>query len=262
MAYWLDPNHNPLPNPFNRGFNSNGSLRREWPDDTVGEEKPGIGLPIPASLKRAIAGDEHDVLSVEVADADVESLRELINALDQPLRRIEIEAMFVEIDKADLKNFGVDIASNKDNSIAQVGFVSNNFPSRLNEMVAQNKVSIISAPRVNAVDNVIAQLGSSTMSRILPQLNVAQTEFEFPMNKIWLNIKPTINPDNSLTLLYRSFRQSSPNAVEKVSQGQVGGLSDGNTFAIREPLPDNKFATKSMRQSVIFVTARIVREGK
>ncbi len=262
MAYWIDPDHNPLPNDSDRDAHIYGSLKQYWPDATLSNEKEERRFKLPANVGRAIASDEHDVLSVEVDDADVEPLRELLNSLDQPLRRIEIEAQFVEMDKADLKKFDLDIALGNDNHGMSAGLMGDNFASTLNELVAQNKVKIIAAPRVNAVDNVIAQLGDSERRPILSKSNAMQARLEFSTNKLWLNIEPTINPDNSLALRYRAFRQTYLSAVEKSGQGQIAGVSDGATFVIRNPLLSNKSETQSARETVVFVTPRIVHKGR
>ena len=262
MAYWIDPKHNPLPGPSERGFNPYMDFKPQWPDATVDDEKTQPELPIPASVGRAIAVNQHDVLSVEVGNDDVESLRELINALDQPLRSIEIEAQFVEMDKADLKKFAFYSALGNDNPSTKIGFMRNQFTSTLNELIANNTVALIAATRVTAVDNVVAQFGISAMSEISSDFDAAQRSFEPPTNKIWLNIRPTINPDNSLTLRYRSFRQNFPNAAEKSGQGQIGGLKDGSTFFIINPLLNRKSQTNSERELVVFITPRITRENK
>ena len=262
MAYWIDPNHNSLPGQSDNGFNSYMDSKPQWPDGTVSDEKEERKFTLPASVGRAIASDEHDVLSVEVGDADVEPLRELLNSLDQPLRRIEIEAQFVEMDKADLKKFDLDTTAGNDNHGMSVGLMRNNFTSTLSKLIVENKVKIISAPRAKAVDNVIAQLGDSEMSRIPSQLEAARKSRELPTNKLWLNIKPTINPDNSLTLRYRAFRQTYPNAAERLSQGQITGLADGATFVVEIPLLSSKSEIEPAHEIVVFVTPRIVRKGR
>jgi type II secretory pathway component GspD/PulD (secretin) len=273
---------------------------------------------LPGEIERIVAIDPQNVIMVAGGtQADIEALQRIIDVLDKPLRQVEIEAQFVELTAAESKNFGIDFSSSRGNfdfstnsgfnqgggpAGIQVGFVRGNFQATLKALASQNRVKVVTAPRVTAINNLTALIESSSSTPVTLTTaavgggvggGVAQGQsLMYITTSIGLNVTPTINGDDTITVLMQPQLESqgisgdvsgaptiSTNRVETVAN-----VKDGDTIALgglksnrisrgitKIPLLGDIPGLGKLFQSrstvntevelIIFVTARIVRRA-
>lgn len=217
---------------------------------------------LPDGIEQIVSVDPQNVLLIaydEGSEQSVRDLQELIDVLDQPLRQVEIEAQFVELQSQDARTFGIDFSTARGNFDAattgfasapvpgsfQIGFVRNNFTATLNALIANNRAKVITAPRVTAINNLTATL-TSTETRSLILTSVAQNigggqqqgqQLLFINTVTGLTVTPTINGDDTVTVLMRP-RVSSQDGTTGLGTRTtrelvtVANVRDGDTIAL------------------------------
>ena len=225
----------------------------------------GGSFELPGDIQQIVSVDPQNVLLVAGgSDEDIRRLQELINVLDQPLRQVEIEAQFVELQSQDARTFGIDFSTARGNfdaattgfagnpapgSIA-VGFVRDNFVARLNALIANNRAKIINAPRVTAINNLTATL-QSTERRSIILTSVSQNiggqqavgqNLLFVSTTTGLTVTPTINGDDTITVLMQpQVSTQSPGVgdergalgtITQRSLETIANVRDGDTIAL------------------------------
>ncbi len=236
IAYWLDPKHNARPVALGEVNSNRFGAPRE------AEEKGAFTLP--GDIEQIVSIDEQNVIMVAGgSNEDIRRLEELIDVLDQPLQQVELEAQFVEMNTADLSQFGIDFSDKEKAGTEKVGFVRNNFTARLNKLVADGSAKIVSAPRVTAINNTSASMKAATL----------MTKGQTP---VWAyDVTPTINGDDTITILLHP-------AEEKLGLETIFNVRDGDTIAILlGTMPQTTDETNSMRTNLVFFTARIIRRA-
>ncbi len=225
-----------------------------------GAASAGGSFDLPGDIEQIVSVDPQNVLLVAGgSDEDIRRLQELIDVLDQPLRQVEIEAQFVELQSQDARTFGIDFSTSRGNFDAattgfasapvpgafQVGFVRNNFTARLNALIADNKAKVITAPRVTAINNLTATL-TSTERRTLILTSVAQNigggqqqaqRLLFIDTRTGLTVTPTINGDDTITVLMQPqvSTQDGTSGLGTVTTRQletIANVRDGDTIAL------------------------------
>ena len=167
-------------------------------------------------------------------------LEELIDVLDQPLRQVELQAQFVEINGADIKLFCIDSVGE-----GNVGFVRGNFTAKLNALIANGRAKVISAPRVTAINNM-----SATMDAATPPTNGKTPTWAY-------NFTPTINGDDTITILFQD-----KNKPAEVKLNTIVNVRDGDSIALSlGAIPQAAGATITPKSNLVFVTARIVQRA-
>lgn len=293
MADWLDPemksNHmaaNPyvlpnapylLPNPLDKPAG-----RVEEGKNQGGKKRDKI-FTLPAGVDRIVAIDPQNTLLVYGTDEGTKELQDIIDFLDKPLRKVEIEAQWVVVSREDAKAFGIDYGDAANNpQLPQLGFVRRNFQATLSQLVAGNKAKIITAPRVLAINNLPASTSSffasdaeirlknqgDTLNNLFAGTTQVSTDYT-------TSFTPTINNDNTVTLKITAaatLKIMAANGTELVPSRPFNGiesivnLRDGDTIALAG-LALNPTATtrtdpkNSFSNLMVFVTARIVRRA-
>ncbi|PQV63404.1 type II and III secretion system protein [Abditibacterium utsteinense] len=222
MAWWLDPAHNTFPVQFQHSQNN-----REDNPLIVEKENPKWEIPaLPAGIERVVGLEAQKTLLVFGTEAGVAELERIVALLDKPLRQIEIECRFIDIDPKDAKQLGFSPPANSKERYAAVPLMPNvNWNSTLNGMLADGKAKIISAPRVTAFNNLTAALSMSTSTPVFVDIKTRGEKPEKSVNLsgengqlVWtttqntFTVIPTINSDESITL------QLAPARILKVSQ--------------------------------------------
>ncbi|RYZ83853.1 MAG: type II and III secretion system protein, partial [Proteobacteria bacterium] len=233
--------------------------------------------------------------------------------LDRPLRQVEIEAQFLSVSTSDARAYGFDFSTSRGNFNAssngtapstpagglQFGVFRGAFEARIAASIASGKAKVLTAPRVTAINNLTATLTQSTFTPItLTQTNtvanngIAQQTGQnvfYVQTQIGLEVTPTINNDDTVTVLMRPTLESSgtPNAqgaatitsqqletIANVRDGEtiaLGGLRTTNITIDRTKVPvigDIPILGKLFRsrnnsaieaELIIFLTARIIR---
>ncbi len=267
MAWWLDPANHEMPI----------ELRQAAPK-TTRSTPPDKGFQLPDGVTRIVAIDPQNTLLVFGTPEGAERLRATIAFLDRPLRQVEIEAQFVQVNTTDLGVFGLDAKteSNTPQPNRMIGFVRGNFSARLAALVKAGKTKILSSPRVTAINNLTASLSQSTRTPV--EIGVRDTTgilrpFEdanslkgaplFVRSEMKLEVTPTINNDDTVTLLMDSGITrnlmtnesiAAPDIKKDSSLKTVVNIRDGETIAL-----GGVASPQTNMTIVMLVTARIVR---
>ncbi len=269
MAYWLDPANHEIPTKLGQAPATTRSMPRD----------KGL-FQLPSGVGRIVAVDPQNTLLVFGTPESANLLRATVAFLDRPLRQVEIEAQFVQVNTSDLGAFGLGTKdeSNTQQPNQRVGFVRGNFSAMLGDLVAAGKAKIITAPRVTAINNLTASLSQS--SRIPVEIGVRDATGTlrplensnsleggplFVSTRFKLEVTPTINNDDTITVLMDSGVErrlvtseaaSAPDFPKDSFLKTVVNVRDGETIAL-----GSATATPALTKTtlVMLVTARIVR---
>ena len=279
LAWQLDMAHNKMPAFINVPYSP---MAIHAADSKV--EAPVKGPFYLPDTVRLAASDEQNLLFVTGADTQqIARLRDLVSVLDQPFRRVEIEAQFVELSAAALKQFGIEFPKTRGNTAAgafQIGFVRNDFQQRLGALIKAGNAKVVSTQPLNIVNN-----NSQAVSlRSGPIDNTGVNQNKKPSapkenGDTLITLMPTINGDDTITVLMRieTLAQNS----ELSGLETIFNLRDGDTIALsgasatvfpREipmlkdiPLISRLGPAKTVeddRVTLVFVTARILRNDE
>lgn len=284
-----------------------------------GGNSAGGSFDLPGDIQQIVSVDPQNVLLVAGgSDEDIRRLNELIDVLDQPLRQVEIEAQFVELQSQDARSFGIDFSTSRGNFDAStngfspgavpgsisVGFVRGNFQAQLTALMAKNRAKLINAPRVTAINNLTASLQSTERRPVILTSAVAGGGINgavgqgqnllFISTTTGLNVTPTINGDDTITVLMQPQVSSQAPAIDATTNGigtitqrqleTVANVRDGDTIALgglktisnqsqdrKVPLLGDipfigglfrsKTITENESELIIFLTARIIRRA-
>mgnify|MGYP002778714410 CR=1 FL=1 len=293
------------------GFNNNN--RNQVGGGNQGGGAGGGGsFQLPGEIEEIIAIDAQNTLLVAGGtDEDIDRLREIIAILDRPLRQVEIEAQFVRVSTAVAKNFGIDFSSSRGNidfntngfsrpgGGIEVGFVRGNFRATLTALSNDNKVKVVTAPRVTAINNLTATIQSTTSTPLILNSSLSgiggqvgqQQNLIYITTSVGLNVTPTINGDDTITVLMQpQFQEQNvvpdidaPAISSQVVQ-TIANVKDGDTIALGGlrtksitnsrsrvpllgdiPLIGRLFESRAQidndAELIIFLTARIVRRA-
>ena len=246
------------------GGNNNNNNNRNNNGNNNNNQNGGANgsFTLPDGIEQIVSVDPQNVLLIaydEGSEQSVRDLQELIDVLDQPLRQVEIEAQFVELQSQDARTFGIDFSTSRGNFDAattgfasapvpgafQIGFVRNNFTATLNALIANNKAKVITAPRVTAINNLTAYL-TSQERRSLILTSVAQNigggqqqaqQLLFIDTTTGLSVTPTINGDDTITVLMQPQVTSQDGTsglgtITSRTLRTVANVRDGDTIAL------------------------------
>ena len=251
LAFQLDPAHNATPLqltvPYTFGFDKL--------EETTSPKKGEKGtFSLPASIERLVPFDAQQLLLIKGGDADsMRQLQELVSILDLPLRQVEIEARLVQLSSEDLKKFLPSLSNNNilpNNSNFQVGFVPNNFPSKLDALTKENRAKVLAAPRVTAINNMSASIA------FFPDASARATDEAPATVAAAMNVTPTINGDETITLLMQSLTDIQ--SADARALTTIANVRDGDTLVL---LRDYSPFAKPQQIEVIFLTTRILRRA-
>ncbi len=298
------------------GGNQRGGNQRGGAGGRGGGGGGGL-FDLPEGVDRIVAIDPQNALLVFGTDEGVRELTDTIQFLDRPLRQVEIEAQFVSVNTGDTNSFGINYNAAQGNFNAnangfapsppansgsfQVGFVRGNFQAQLSALVSKNRAKVITAPRVLAINNLTASLFQTSRTPfILTTVSqsgglgggqlAAQTAF-FIETQIGLNVTPTINNDDTITVLMQpqlsqqgqgvggipSTTSQTLETIANVRDGDtiaLGGLKTKNIARSGDKIPllgdlpfigglfRSRVATDVETDLIIFLTARIIRRAE
>ena len=248
--------------PMTRSNSQFGNNNNNNNNNNNGGANSGAGtFDLPGDIQQLISVDPQNVLLVAGgSDEDLRSLQEIVDVLDQPLRQVEIEAQFIDLNTNDARAFGIDFSTSRGNIDAattnfasapvqgafQIGFVRGNFQARLNALVANNRAKIINAPRVTAINNLTASLRSTTRRPII-LTSVSQNiggqqaqnqQLLFVSTTVGLTVTPTINNDDTITVLMQpevSSQGPANSGLQDITQRSlqtIANVRDGDTIVL------------------------------
>lgn len=270
MANWIDPAHHSVPFQF--------AASAPFKTPLVSPS----ALALPAGIDSIVAIDPQNAILVFGTDEGVKEISDTIAFLDRPLRQIELEIRFVQIEPGEIGAFGIETKERDAGKESQIGFVRADYQTTLARLVGEKKAVIISAPRVTAINNLQASVGTfhtlpgtlglrdetGRFTKILPGADRISIETR-------VNVTPTINNDNTVTVLMSTssaLKIAGKPGQDQVLSPQKGGLEsifnvrDGDTVALSgfsQPLLPGveKTAEDQAPNLLIFVTSRIVRRA-
>ena len=298
MAHWLDPAHQPMPIEIQSSIANSGQMPQlQQHDFPTGDSldvsvapvvrplklRPGNGygplnLKLPAGIETIVSIDPQDAILVRGTAAGVEQLRALVAQLDVPLSQVEIEVQFCQLARADLGALGLSFVTDKagdtlvvgapvsENQVLppnqfQVGFVRNNFTAKINELIVQDKLKVITAPRVTAISGLTAKLQSKEMHSFAYSTLPANVSDEIKESGILpegLVLTTTETGIVCTPLIHKDLIQLDLEAsLENRLLNQTTTFKDGQTLAMQFPAEN----ANSETATVLFVTARIIRRA-
>ncbi len=218
------------PPPAERGPSPHGA---EGPVPGDGYGGYGGGVTLPIGMDPPLAVVQQNVLIVHGTQEAIDTFREIVSFFDKPTKQIQIETLFVEVEREEGKAFGIDwFVANGSAEFFNLGFRPGGgvnvakfrrgrFESELKTLVDEGRAQIINAPRVTAQNNMTAVVD---FAREIPCTYATVTYGEFGKREVEyetdtvsviqsLTVTPRILEDNSVVLY-----------LEPKIQNQVGTL--------------------------------------
>ncbi|HEX8463900.1 MAG TPA: hypothetical protein VF627_04715 [Abditibacterium sp.] len=276
VAWLLDPVNHPEPVEF-RALRQ-ASANAEAPKKAV----PGA-FALPKGVKTMSAIDAQNALMVLGTEAGIAELEETIQFLDKPLRQVEIEAQFIEIDEAGVKELGFDFGADGPAGI-DFSLRRGTGEETLKALVAKGRAKVLVNSRKVTFNNVEASVNVPVKRPVVlgyRDENGKFQEFFDPAAQapaaglqigvaIQLSVTPTINNDDTVTVLMSATQvlEMSGKANLAAAQRDLGGVASilnvgaGETAALRG-LSSRFLATfgklKPNSTVLMLVTPRILR---
>jgi type II secretory pathway component GspD/PulD (secretin) len=196
-----------------------------------------------------VASEATGELWVRGTAQGIASTRQVIEFLDQPLRRVELRLRTVRVAKTDTARLGIDFAHNgadKNPGVPAFGFMrhdQNGIEAVLRELVEERGAMEMLDSRLTIVNNTSATVQTS----FAPQISTALRTI----------VTPTINHDRTVTISMETHSSAPPTGKHASEPGtsklqSVMNTRDGETIVTVAGNADPEFATMT------FVTARIL----
>jgi type IV pilus assembly protein PilQ len=256
--------------------------------------------------------DNQNALIVTGEPRAIEQVQNLVRTLDQPYQQIEVEVRYVSASAEAIKTLGVSSVASTPNDVPLISStnrqvtvaiskpkalrtfspaaLNHNLATALSTLVAGQRATIISSPRVTTFNGQEAAVRSTQSLRVGPDLQVS--------GATGIVVKPTYDKHGAITLVVRPPGRLGVGPYEALDQSAqpherqdknvylpseltitIANLKDGDTVAIGGALakqfesvltasdflqvPDALFKpgneTKPERELVLFITSRIVR---
>ena len=168
LAYWLDPNHQPMPQSLKSSARNGGYWTYSLDKMTrqPGNANGPRDLKLPDGVEIVAAVEPQNLLLVRGTTASVEQLRKLAKEIDVPLSQVEIQAQLWEVAPPELaalplKFYDSTVSDEKPAPLfAQAAFaLTTDETSRaLQNLAEHQRARLITAPRVTAFDGLAARL--------------------------------------------------------------------------------------------------------
>jgi general secretion pathway protein D len=197
-----------------------------------GRQRSALESSLPLDSETRMAADDlRNLVIVVTTPARYEKLREFLQKLDVPSRQVLIEVTLAELTLDDQFQFGLEWALRNVNFLDGVlnlgtlgglglsttqgltgGFVtdSQKFEAVLNAFASNNKLKLLSSPRLTVMDNqeaniqigdevpiITSEVSATDIGTALPTVN---RNVQMRQTGVLLRIKPTINTEGLLTL--------------------------------------------------------------
>lgn len=267
VAYWLDAARTPIPILIQASRGNSFPFLKQELDALPRQAGNGNGpkdLKLPAGIDSIFAIEPQNVLRVRGTAAGIEELKKLLVELDVPLSQVEVEAQFCQMSPETLKALPLKFAKNEDTFYApSVALVppTISLSAVLNRLIADNKVRVITAPRVTSIDGLNARLMSTEMRVMMLSPDIEKWADMTDSERQWLpgistvkmetgfNCTPIFHGDVIKLFMRPTLNDRSANVN--------ANLHDGDTIAIAMHADKSEM----INRTVVFVTARVVRRA-
>ncbi len=187
----------------------------------------GPALQLPEGMDPPIAIRAHNVLLVHGTPKAIDQFREIVSVFDRPIKQVEIEARFVEVDTQRDRAFGIDrFVANGSAEFFNLGvfrpgsginvarFRKGRFESELRALLEEGQAELINAPRVTARNN---QPATVSFTREIPYTYATTTYYAGGKREVDLETG-TMAITQALTVTPRILQDGS---VELLLQGEI-----------------------------------------
>jgi len=132
------------------------------------------GVSLPEGMEPPLAILDQNVLLVHGTQEAIDKFREILAFFDKPVKQVEIEARFVEVQTTKDKAFGIDwFVANGSAEFFNLGFAPGTginvarfrrgrFEAELRTLLSQDRAELLNAPRVTAQNNMQASVNFTT----------------------------------------------------------------------------------------------------
>lgn len=273
MAYWLDPqNHQAPPE-----LRASGQFPTDSPP-LVGiipttEFKPET-YHLPDGVQSVVAIDPQSSLLVFGTPDAISTFAQTVALLDKPLRQVEIEAQFVQIDRKDVTKLTPDVSPN-----LPVQRVTPAVSATLNLLRQNKQTKVLTAPRVTALNNLQASSDGSSAAPVQLEggknshLRELSSKAALALSDHYLmQVTPTLQTNGTVTVAghfeHSLQLKSSVNASEALTLQRWQpsatdvpiNLHDGETVVLPGvQTPDDQ--ETSPKTTIVFLTAHIIKSS-
>jgi len=214
------------------------------PGDTVSSEK-SLKM-VPQGFKIS-ADDLRNLVLIAAPPATFGMLRDLLKKLDKPMRQVLIEVTLAELTLDDQLQFGLEWALKSGSFDLQtlgnlglgslglnIQFLSDtgNFQALLNAFAKDDKIKILSSPRLLVLDNqeasiqigtevpvVTSEVSASDVTTALPTVN---RNIQMRQTGVLLRIRPTIHTEGLLTLdISQELSEAQTNSSSTIDSPEI-----------------------------------------
>lgn len=202
---------------------------------------------LPRGVESVTPEDSTGEISVRGTAQGIATVRQIVQLLDVPLRKVELDVLSVRLNTADLKQIDANWLAPRGPATLNLAR-GDGFRQALQKLLDANLASTLLEVRAVATNSFPSAFSSGAFGE--PSSTSPTVELQF---------RPTINNDDTITLLAHSATRAPKNNTPQ-SQTQVRtalNFRDGDTIMLAAPDidPDSKQVTAT------FVTARIVRSA-
>lgn len=258
MAWWLTPMSPERPTTFPAP-----------PRPTLPEGTPEN---LPTGIQNVVSVDPQNILLITGTAEAMATLENKIRFLDKPLRQVEILARFLQVAPNNVEKLGLHLSPTP--SLSNLSRVTGNIDALLASLLTQKKVTLLASPRLVAINNLAATLGSQTHISTMVRLEAPNTDVPKEIQLLVasshsLEIIPTINNDDTVTVAIDVERgvnlegtQGAGSIVldsQKVIHTTIN-FRDGETVALEEEqAPDAHH--RSAPKFILLLTTRLIRRA-
>lgn len=220
-------------------------------------------LELPEGIDQLVAIDAQNVLLVYGTAEGVARLQTIIEYLDRPIRQVEIEAQFIDVSVNEARAFGIqffnrdsleraqqdsddddDNTNQNQNSVSGIGagvpganqltINYKQYQAQISFLTSNGRARIINSPRVTTMNNLSANLQSTQITPIIltsqtegigGQVGEQQNAF-FLSTSIGIQVTPTINNDDTITVFLTPFVQTQVPTPSLIQGSQSGDDDD------------------------------------
>ncbi len=263
MAYWLDPTRQRVPSQVQESYANKfppmGEL--ELLPRQPGNGNGPLDLKLIEGIESIAAITPRNTLRVRGTAAGTEELKRVVAKLDVALTQIEIEATFCHVSPKTLKALPLKFVTEKSLYLAPaLATAPGNISALMNELIAAEKMRILTAPRVTTIDGLTARLVSRELAAIILPPQPGSPEKPMDSDPLW-------SPRLSLTHVETGLT-CTPVVRDDIVKLAVNFMVNGRSINIQTNVRDGQSIAvlvptekPAADRTLIFLNARIIRRA-
>jgi hypothetical protein len=217
LAYWIDPAHHTKPVEYQQADNymrqSLSPKQMVAPAKTTSDESSSTNvLESPRGVSSIFADDANNVLWVRATEDGFDQLKQIVEFLDQPIRKIDFDIKLIQLNSVDAASLQGDLRLKLPiEPDAQHGnlIVNQNLKSTLAKLIKTGDAKVIKSSQLVLQNNLTDRYTTSTFTPVTVdikqadngnQIATTQDNPLFMERRFSLVLTPTINNDNTITI--------------------------------------------------------------